>query len=253
MKQPALGKRISELRKEKGLTQEELVQKCNINVRTIQRIEAGEVQPRSYTIKSILNVLGVEFLENPVQNNTLFSASQKRRLHLAWMFGIVYFIIGFLETAADIYQFTGDSSNMNTILYVLLKLISAVSYVFFFLGFYTIGCVFKNSILRTIPLLLMGLLVLSNCIDVFSRQWFEDTIAINVIVECLVFGSLQLAFGIGLLQLKDSFGRLTQVSGIVEIVAGVLLATVLLAPLGLFLMIPAILLEVLLLYKLSRA
>lgn len=38
MKQPELGKRISELRKEKGLTQEELVEKCNINVRTIQRI-----------------------------------------------------------------------------------------------------------------------------------------------------------------------------------------------------------------------
>ena len=58
MKQPALGKRISELRKEKGLTQEELVEQCNINVRTIQRIEAGEVNPRSYTIKTILEVLG---------------------------------------------------------------------------------------------------------------------------------------------------------------------------------------------------
>ena len=186
------------------------------------------------------------------RNNTLFSASQKRRLHCAWMFGIVYFVIGFLESAADIYQFTGDSSNLNKILYMLLKLISAVSYVFFFLGFYTIGRVFKNSILRTIPLLLMGFLVLSNFIDVYSRQWFGDTIASNVIAECLVFGSLQIAFGIGLLQIKDTFGRLTQVSGIVEIVLGVSLATILLAPLGVFLMIPAILLEVLLLYRLSR-
>lgn len=46
--------------------QEVLVQKCHINVRTIQRIEAGEVHPGSYTIKSILNVLGLEFLENSV-------------------------------------------------------------------------------------------------------------------------------------------------------------------------------------------
>lgn len=38
MKQPELGKKISELRKAKGLTQEELVEKCNLNVRTIQRI-----------------------------------------------------------------------------------------------------------------------------------------------------------------------------------------------------------------------
>ncbi|MCS5489833.1 helix-turn-helix domain-containing protein [Algoriphagus limi] len=47
MKQPELGKKISELRKAKGMTQEELVEKCNLNVRTIQRIEAGEVTPRS--------------------------------------------------------------------------------------------------------------------------------------------------------------------------------------------------------------
>jgi len=60
MKQPELGKMISELRKQKGLTQEDLVEKCNISVRTIQRIEAGEVSPRSYTLKIILDVLGYD-------------------------------------------------------------------------------------------------------------------------------------------------------------------------------------------------
>lgn len=58
MKQPELGKTIIELRKQKRLTQEELVEKCNITVRTIQRIEAGETTPRSYTIKTILNAMG---------------------------------------------------------------------------------------------------------------------------------------------------------------------------------------------------
>ncbi len=57
MKQPELGKRIAELRKAKGLTQEELVEKCNLNVRTLQRIESGEVTPRSYTIKIIFAAL----------------------------------------------------------------------------------------------------------------------------------------------------------------------------------------------------
>ncbi len=57
MKQPELGKKISELRKDKGLTQEELVDKCNISVRTLQRIESGEVTPRSYTVKTILAAL----------------------------------------------------------------------------------------------------------------------------------------------------------------------------------------------------
>ena len=58
MQQPNLGKKIAKLRKAKGLTQEELVEKCNLSVRTLQRIEAGEVTPRSYTIKLIFSVLG---------------------------------------------------------------------------------------------------------------------------------------------------------------------------------------------------
>jgi transcriptional regulator with XRE-family HTH domain len=57
MKQPDLGKKIAELRKAKGLTQEELVQKCNLSVRTLQRIEAGEVTPRSYTVRIIFAAL----------------------------------------------------------------------------------------------------------------------------------------------------------------------------------------------------
>ena len=57
MKQPELGKKIVALRKQMGLTQEELVLKCNLNVRTLQRIESGEVNPRSHTIKSIFEAL----------------------------------------------------------------------------------------------------------------------------------------------------------------------------------------------------
>jgi transcriptional regulator with XRE-family HTH domain len=57
MKQPDLGKKIAELRKAKCLTQEELVNRCNLNVRTLQRIESGIVTPRSYTLKTIFAAL----------------------------------------------------------------------------------------------------------------------------------------------------------------------------------------------------
>ncbi|MBL4605473.1 MAG: helix-turn-helix transcriptional regulator [Flavobacteriaceae bacterium] len=60
MNQPSLGKKISELRKAQGLTQKELVDKCNLNVRTLQRIESGEVTPRSYTLKLLLQTLNYE-------------------------------------------------------------------------------------------------------------------------------------------------------------------------------------------------
>jgi transcriptional regulator with XRE-family HTH domain len=57
MKQPELGKKIVDLRKGKGLTQEELASKCNITARTLQRIESGVGSPRSYTIKTIFSAL----------------------------------------------------------------------------------------------------------------------------------------------------------------------------------------------------
>lgn len=57
MKQPHLGRKIAELRKAKGFTQEELVEKCNLSVRTLQRIESGDVSPRSYTQRLIFKAL----------------------------------------------------------------------------------------------------------------------------------------------------------------------------------------------------
>lgn len=57
MTQPELGKKIAELRKEKGLTQEELAKSSNVNIRTLQRIEGGEVVPRFYTLKTIFDAL----------------------------------------------------------------------------------------------------------------------------------------------------------------------------------------------------
>ena len=53
MNQHEIGNKLSELRKKKGLTQEELAIRCGVNVRSIQRIEAGTVSPRMATLKLI--------------------------------------------------------------------------------------------------------------------------------------------------------------------------------------------------------
>lgn len=61
MEQPNLGKKIADLRKAKGLTQDELVKECQLNVRTLQRIENGEVMPRAFTIRAIFNALDYDY------------------------------------------------------------------------------------------------------------------------------------------------------------------------------------------------
>jgi len=58
-----LGQKIKELRVLKGLTQEDLADKTNLSVRTIQRIESGDVDPRTYTLNLLAQALGVELEE----------------------------------------------------------------------------------------------------------------------------------------------------------------------------------------------
>jgi transcriptional regulator with XRE-family HTH domain len=77
MKQPDLGKKIAELRKAKNFTQEELVEKCNLSVRTLQRIESGEVTPRGYTIKIIFDALGYNVNDSFEYGKTTFNISRR--------------------------------------------------------------------------------------------------------------------------------------------------------------------------------
>jgi len=72
MKQPELGKKILELRLLKGLTQGELALKCNLSLRTIQRIESAEVTPRSYTIKLIFSYLDYDIYNSIVNYSNNF-------------------------------------------------------------------------------------------------------------------------------------------------------------------------------------
>ncbi len=68
MKQPDIGLKVSELRLQKGLTQEQLAEFCRISARTIQRIENGEVDPRSHTIHCLNDALEFDFGEQNTPN-----------------------------------------------------------------------------------------------------------------------------------------------------------------------------------------
>ncbi len=85
MKQPDLGQKVSELRNEKGFTQEQLAEFCEVTPRTIQRIESGEVEPRAFTRNSLSNVLEFDLGKNDLENERIWVAA----LHLSSMFCIV--------------------------------------------------------------------------------------------------------------------------------------------------------------------
>lgn len=57
------GQKLMEVRKAKGLTQQDVAERSNVTIRTIQRIESGMVTPRASTIKIISESLGFDFFE----------------------------------------------------------------------------------------------------------------------------------------------------------------------------------------------
>lgn len=59
MKNKVLASRIKELRNRNGFSQEELAEKAGLSLRTIQRIENGETEPRGESLKRLVLAFGV--------------------------------------------------------------------------------------------------------------------------------------------------------------------------------------------------
>ena len=62
-KRELLGKRLRELRKRKGISQEKLAELINVDPTTISNIENGKNYPSMMTLENLLEVLGSSFLE----------------------------------------------------------------------------------------------------------------------------------------------------------------------------------------------
>ncbi|MFD2563857.1 helix-turn-helix domain-containing protein [Aquimarina rubra] len=265
MEQPALGIKISELRKSKGLTQEELVEQCNISVRTIQRIEAGEVMPRSYTIKTILSALDYDLEKIQTEDSKVTKEFKKlflleiddekeasfltKQLNIAWISGIVYFILGFGEFALDYYRHQEGEMIINEIAYILLKIVLLISIVLFTRGFVLTGKIFKNYLLRITAFMFIFIAVVFYGFDIISLYIVEINYPIVIGAEAMTYGIIGILFGISIYRLQGSLGTIAKVTAIFEIITYAFMTTILLSFVGLVFLTPTILLEIILLFK----
>jgi transcriptional regulator with XRE-family HTH domain len=254
MKQPELGQKIQDLRKQKGLTQEELVEKCNINVRTIQRIEAGEVTPRPYTIKTILAALDYEFNKiQTTEKDLYFPDNNKsyalRTLLLACIFGGIYFLLGFFEFFADTDRLTYNTISIPTSVYIFLKVAILLSFVFFMKGFWVLGSVLNDTLLKfsSIVLIVISAVVYLHDIVSLFYEIFPMLYFLGMISFC--FGAVGIFFGVAIIRLQKHLGTLAVLTGVFEIGVSFLFLTVFLGWLGYILLTPLILLEIFVLYR----
>ena len=234
MKQPEFGIKMNEIRNQKSITQKELSELCKIDIRTIQRIESGEVTPRISTVKLIANALSCDMgIFNGDQENT--SSLPNKVLLALFITGLIYFISYSLFSPII-------PNNFSLPVNMLIGFIYTITGVLFYFGFYYLGRFHNNMILKVssitvmicIPLFLITVLV-------SSEYGFAGHINRLII---LLMGMNSIVFGIGLITVKSKLTILYKITGILQI----LLAPFFIIPLsitgiiGFWLSVPFILL-----------
>jgi transcriptional regulator with XRE-family HTH domain len=259
MQQPELGRRLTALRKERNLTQEELVEKSRVSVRTIQRIEAGEVLPRMSTVKILLEALGESyesFSARPPQvmetQKSILPNANRNTVLVAALAGVVYLVSQIMLGALDIAWITKDHDwgvTMNAV-YTGFTVVMVVSYTLFARGFIVLSTIFENTLLKAVVYMLiiatggMGILdVTSLSVEDVESLWLPYAMA------AALFGVLSIVFGVSLIRLQDGMGELSRIAGMLEIVMGGVLVTVVLFFISYVIMIPAVVVEILVLYR----
>ncbi|WP_156950085.1 hypothetical protein [Maribacter antarcticus] len=115
------------------------MERCNINVCTLQRIESGEVSPRSYTIKTILSALDYAFEkrytkdEERLENDMIIGSESEAKsvrllLGMACVFGIIYLILGSFEAFADYYRLGEDELIFGVAGHILITVLAYTSH-----------------------------------------------------------------------------------------------------------------------------
>jgi transcriptional regulator with XRE-family HTH domain len=219
MKQPQLGKKISELRKAKGLTQEELVEKCNLNVRTIQRIEAGEVTPRSYTVKALFDALDYQWEE--VKNGVIDEEKKvPAYLYLAFAAGLVYFFLAFFEIGMEIEWI--ESGSADTKAFIGVKIGTFLTYAAFLYGWIKLESFIPNTVLKIALWTMLGANVILYGVDFVSLMTGHFSIQDYYLIKLSVFGLCYAFLGVGYLAYKNLWSHIPQIIGAVGLVAGIL-------------------------------
>jgi transcriptional regulator with XRE-family HTH domain len=268
MIQPELGKKIAELRQANGLTQTELAEMCNLGLRTIQRIESSEVNPRSFTLRVIFASLDYEIQEKPIKNNFFMKANEYFNrlitedfekadtskitgfyLKNAFVAGIIFLLLGFIMYGLEIQRSTLNLTVLTKVIYIFLKLILIVLSVFYLGGFIVLGSKFKNQILVISSLISIFAISIFSFYEIFSL--FYNAIEKQTIDggKSITFGIIEIIFGIGLLRLSNSYGRSASLAGIFNIIEGFFFLTVIFWFIGSILTIPAQIFEIVILYK----
>ncbi|MFY0605693.1 MAG: helix-turn-helix transcriptional regulator [Cyclobacteriaceae bacterium] len=268
--QPRLGEILIDIRKEKGWTQEELVSESNVSVRTIQRIESGEVTPRYSTVKILLHALGYDMDEwarlsqkeasknvepsnflSSMFTQTISKSQYSSTFNAAWIAGIIYTIFAI----ADIFltEIFDDKMSYDTMLTLAgIKIVGGISIYIFYRGFVLLSDLFENSLVKAgsflFTLSVIGMYVCDLALMALGID-NDTTLDIQGIIFLIALGASGIVFGIGMLKLQDGMGKLAKTIGVMELVVAACYMSIIMSFFGLILFVPVMILEIIFLIK----
>ncbi len=163
MKEQSLKENLLYQRKLKGYTQDQLSEKTTVGVRTIQRIEKGEVQPHLQTVKLLAAGLDIEVDDLIVLDNPKEETIQRKwmlLLHASPFFGLIipfanvlFPLFIWISKAEDnkIYDEHGRAViNFHSTINLLLIISLLMFFLFPGFNFFFTGAVFLWGIIMTI-------------------------------------------------------------------------------------------------------
>jgi transcriptional regulator with XRE-family HTH domain len=265
MEQYELGNRIAQKRKYKGMTQEELAIKCNITTRSIQRIEAGDVSPRSFTLNKISEVLSLSFEDLEITKKStdtlaqkklitvpskfLFSISADSLIRIAIISASLNLFFAFAEVVISYIQYKHYTiSNAISLMSVFVYFASFLTCIIYLYGLFVIGKLNRNIFLLIGTISFMLIMVLVKGDDVISASNYFLKSYLNWEVRYIMFGSAILMNGIGLLQLRKKYGLTAEIAGVLDCLNGLFFLLRVPFPFGLIALAVARIAETLIMY-----
>lgn len=259
--QPELGQKLLALRKEKGITQQELRERCHVSVRTIQRIESGAVIPRVSTIRILAAALDdsdAAWLRSDSGGFSpgsifLYKSSEKtimKALLPGAIAGIVLVLMNMIDLGIDLYIEETDASIVATV--VTVKVLLLLSFFFFTRGFLALALLFENQLLKVgsyLYIIVVSFGLLAEIIILSFFPTYESVLGGVNFVSLIGIGAIAVIFGMGLLRLQDSMGRISKVAGRMEIVYGISFLSLIFSFVGVLLLYPLLIIEIVLLFK----
>lgn len=243
MNQPELGKLISEIRNQKGITQKQLSESCNIDIRTIQRIECGEVVPRHSTLKLISEFLEYDLHQADVQPVSKISIS-KDLILIAFIAGIINIINWLFHVAIIPLQIDGVN------LHLVTSIVHFITSVFFYIGFFILGRKYKSVLLQIAAvtiIVLVPIMVITDILSVYTN--FDFLVYIKKLLG-IILGINGILLGVAMLLIKSKISAFWKVGGIFQIIVNPLfiIPLAILNRVGFYISIPSLILFAVILF-----